>query len=79
MNTSKFGSLLLLCSILGTRPAVHDVRTPSASRPPVRLVQWVPAYGCCTPFMRCRLAAPQPVGTACMCMGPTGPVPGYAC
>jgi hypothetical protein len=79
MNATKIASLLLVCSIIATQPAINDVRPPSSMRPPVRLVQWVPAYGCCTPYMRCRLAAPQPVGTSCMCIGPAGPIPGYAC
>lgn len=38
-----------------------------------------PARACCAAYVRCMLPAPTFPGQSCFCVGPYGPIPGYAC
>jgi hypothetical protein len=73
-----FTRLLLLAVIAGLplqSPAPIQRPQQSYEQPALRVVQWAPAYSCCTARGRCPLPAPQPIGSPCQCYGD----PGNAC
>ena len=75
---SDLTRVLLFASIAGLplqMPASIQPPERSHEQPALRLVQWTPAYSCCTPKLRCPLPAPQPIGSPCKC----GDDPGNAC